>query len=575
MRKHFTLIFLCLCFLCHARNTNVLYNAVFDSLYIEGLCYKSSDSTDLALERFLECEKLDAKNAALSFELSKIYTAKKDSVKALSYLKKAYQLDKENYFYAITLAEFYDDARDYASAIKIYEKTYKRFPKKKNILFHLARSYAFNGQISKSIKVLDKLENRVGQNKMITVEKTRLYVYEGKYKKAIKELDALIKKYPVDADLYVLCGDIKMQIKQTQEAIKDYNKALELDSSNPSAQLSLCGYYSENSDMEKLEYYLQMILANENIDIQTKTRYIEFAIQYYQSKTGKVAEVIDQVFETVIKANPESLEVLIMYARLLSEIKNTDKMIEVLYSAVLLDEKCLVCWQELISTKIATGGDSIKLEEKELISQALNVFPNDSYLLFVEGSILFYEGDVENSFKSLKKAAEGVKPKSKLAEQIYLLISGMHLREAMLFAREGIMLFPENLMLLNNYAYNVAVYWEVAQGKMSEEQRAEFKKFIDEAEKISERTVKADAINPYYLDTYAYILYLQGKYTLAKFYLEQALNYDKEGNAEVLEHYGDILNAMGDKATAVSYWKAAYLINETETLLNKIKQNEK
>ena len=120
MRKHLTLIFLCLCFLCHARNTNVLYNAVFDSLYIEGLCYKSSDSTDLALERFLECEKLDTKNAALSFELSKIYTAKKDSAKALSYLKKAYSLDKENYFYAITLAEFYDDAKDYDSAIKIY-----------------------------------------------------------------------------------------------------------------------------------------------------------------------------------------------------------------------------------------------------------------------------------------------------------------------------------------------------------------------------------------------------------------------------------------------------------------------
>ena len=86
-----------------------------------------------ALERFLQCDSIDSNNAALSFELSKIYTAKKDSIKALSYLKKAYQLDKENYFYAISLAEFYDDSRDYASAIKIYEKTYKRFPKKKNI----------------------------------------------------------------------------------------------------------------------------------------------------------------------------------------------------------------------------------------------------------------------------------------------------------------------------------------------------------------------------------------------------------------------------------------------------------
>ena len=85
----------------------------------------------------------------------------------------------------------------------------------------------------------------------------------------------------------------------------------------------------------------------------------------------------------------------------------------------------------------------------------------------------------------------------------------------------------------------------------------------------------ADAINPYYLDTYAYILFLQGKYNLAKFYLEQALNYDKEANYEVLEHYGDVLNALGEKEIAVKYWEAAYLLNQTEELSNKIKQYEK
>ena len=563
-----------MCFLCNARNTNVLYNAVFDSLYIEGLCYKSADSTDLALERFLECEKLDAKNAALSFELSKIYTAKKDSAQALSYLKKAYSLDKENYFYAITLAEFYDDARDYDSAIKIYEKTYKRFPKKKNILFLLARSYALNGEIKKSIKVLDKLENRVGQNKMISIEKSRLYVYDKKHNKAIKEIDILIKKYPIDADLYVLRGDIKREINEKEEAISDYNKALELDPNCAGAQISLCAYYSETYAMDKLEYYLQKILANENINIQDKTRYIDYALKFYQGNTN-YTEIVEQIFETVIKANPESPEALLMYAHVLNDKKDTEKMLEVLQSAVLLDEKCLMCWQELVAYELSVGGDEIDKEEKELIRQALNNFPTDPYLLFVEGTILMTEGDTINAFKSLKTAAEHVAPKSKLCEQIYLGISGMLLREAMIFARDGIKLFPNNLMLLNNYAYNVAVYWSSAQNKMTAEQLAEFQGIIDEAEKISETTVKADAINPYYLDTYAYILFLQKKYTLAKFYAEQALNYDKEANAEVLEHYGDILNALGEKELALGYWKAAFLINEKVELSNKIMQNEK
>ena len=46
------------------------------------------------------------------------------------------------------------------------------------------------------------------------------------------------------------------------------------------------------------------------------------------------------------------------------------------------------------------------------------------------------------------------------------------------------------------YAYNVAVYWARAQKNMTEKELAEFKGILDEAGKISETTVKADAINP-------------------------------------------------------------------------------
>jgi tetratricopeptide (TPR) repeat protein len=551
----------------------VLYNAVFDSLYIEGLCYKTADSIDLALERFLECEKIDSKNAALSFELSKVYLAKADSVNALSYLKKAYSLDKENYFYAIALAEFYDDSKDYASAIKIYEKTYKRFPIKKNLLYFLARCYALNGEINKSIKVLDKLENRVGQNKMIPVEKSRLYIYDNKHKKAIKVIDDLIKKYPIDADLYVIRGDIKREIKNNDEALEDYNKALELDPGCAGAQMSLCSYYSDVYNLDQMEHYALMILANESVSFQEKTRFIDFALKLYQNRPDYI-EKIDQIFDTVIKANPESTEALLMYANILNELNNTEKMLEVLYSAVLLDEKCLTCHQQLIATVVYTEETDV-LKVQQLVEQALQHFPEDAYLLFVEGSIYLTGGDELSAFEYYKKAVENVSAQSKLSEQIYLALSGMHIPEAMMFTREGIHLYPQNLMLLNNYAYNVAVYWAKNKEYMSEAKLSEFQGILDEAEKISESTVKADAINPYYLDTYAYILFLQGKYNLAKFYLEQALNYDKEANYEVLEHYGDVLNALGEKEIAVKYWEAAYLLNQTEELSNKIKQYEK
>jgi tetratricopeptide (TPR) repeat protein len=444
---------------------------------------------------------------------------------------------------------------------------------KKNLLYFLARCYALNGEINKSIKVLDKLENRVGQNKMISVEKSRLYIYDNKHKKAIKVIDDLIKKYPIDADLYVIRGDIKREIKNNDEALEDYNKALELDPGCAGAQMSLCSYYSDVYNLDQMEHYALMILANENVSFQEKTRFIDFALKLYQNRPDYI-EKIDQIFDTVIKANPESTEALLMYANILNELHNTEKMLEVLYSAVLLDEKCLTCHQQLIATVVYTEETDV-LKVQQLVEQALQHFPEDAYLLFVEGSIYLTGGDELSAFEYYKKAVENVSAQSKLSEQIYLALSGMHIPEAMMFTREGIHLYPQNLMLLNNYAYNVAVYWAKNKEYMSEAKLSEFQGILDEAEKISESTVKADAINPYYLDTYAYILFLQGKYNLAKFYLEQALNYDKEANYEVLEHYGDVLNALGEKEIAVKYWEAAYLLNQTEELSNKIKQYEK
>ena len=97
---------------------------------------------------------------------------------------------------------------------------------------------------------------------MISVEKSRLYIYDKKHKKAIKVIDGLIKKYPIDADLYVLRGDIKQEIKNTEGALADYNKALEIDPHCAGAQIALCVYYSEKYDLtneqkEKLEKELR------------------------------------------------------------------------------------------------------------------------------------------------------------------------------------------------------------------------------------------------------------------------------------------------------------------------------
>ena len=96
---------------------------------------------------------------------------------------------------------------------------------------------------------------------------------------------------------------------------------------------------------------------------------------------------------------------------------------------------------------------------------------------------------------------------------------------------------------MNNYAYYLSLAGEN----------------LRRAEQLSAKTVEAEPKNSTFLDTYAWILYRQGSYSLAKFYIERAIdNLDpEEDNSVLYDHYGDILQASGEKEKAVEMWRKA------------------
>lgn len=84
---------------------------------------------------------------------------------------------------------------------------------------------------------------------------------------------------------------------------------------------------------------------------------------------------------------------------------------------------------------------------------------------------------------------------------------------------------PHNVGVLNNYAYHLATHG------------GDLKK----AEQMSGITIREEPDNAVYLDTYGWIMHLQGQDELALFYLKRALNNAKEeSKAEIKKH----LNAI-------------------------------
>lgn len=93
----------------------------------------------------------------------------------------------------------------------------------------------------------------------------------------------------------------------------------------------------------------------------------------------------------------------------------------------------------------------------------------------------------------------------------------------------------------NNYAYNLALRGER----------------LDYALKLSRKACELEKDNATYLDTLGYICYLMGQYKLSKDIFIKALGYGGKEHSVIVAHYADVLNALGEKASAAYYYNLA------------------
>ena len=116
---------------------------------------------------------------------------------------------------------------------------------------------------------------------------------------------------------------------------------------------------------------------------------------------------------------------------------------------------------------------------------------------------------------------------------------------------------PDNALVLNNYSYLM----QLNGGD------------LERAEEMALRAMTIEPTNHYYIDTYAWALFLRGKNEEALKYIKLAVSHNRGDNTVVWVHYGDILYAMGEKFMARIYWRRALdKGHDPDEIAQKLKQ---
>ena len=233
-----------------------------------------------------------------------------------------------------------------------------------------------------------------------------------------------------------------------------------------------------------------------------------------------------------------------MYADVLWIRQKKNDAIAQMQIAVDLAPVRLEYWQQLIGAILDQKkyDDAIVAGEK-----ALSYLPDEAVLYIYLGSSYMMKKEYDKAVATLKTGLKHTNPENRaLISDLYGQIGDTYYQvqqpdSAYAAFDKALEYNPGNIGVLNNYSYYLALQ----------------KKDLSKAERMSGDAVKQEPDNPTYLDTYAWVFFQQGNYTLAKIYLKSAL--DKGGNesAALLEHYGDVLFMTGDVDGALEYWNDA------------------
>jgi tetratricopeptide (TPR) repeat protein len=538
----------------------------FSYYYFEAIRLRENEKYDEALENFQMCLSIDSLSAATYSELSTMYLNIGLRTESIKYMEKAVSLEPNNWWYVQQLLTMLSEPQFYnkneteilkANLIKAVEitKTYShKFPKREEILRLQASLYTKLEKTSDALDAYNKLEKISGVNYEISLMKFRLLAQQGKIDAAMKELDELIRKHPEEPYYKITKGDAYLSLNQANKAFEIYQQIYRIDPNNPYILVSLSNYYKLMKMESKARDFIVLALKNEDLDYKQKTSILADYVENYMKDSTKLGET-ESLFKLLVEKYPMEEEVHSYYSAFLMIQKRNREASSELETMLSINPHNQSTWLRIIDLNLSTN-DTLSIINNT--TKAINEFPKEPVWYYYRGLAYRmqkkYDSIIDDYQEGLTLVGEtGYKITSDfyagIAEAYY---EKKDYEKTFSYFDKSIIADPTNTMTLNNFAYYLS----------------EQKKDLRKAEKMSAKTVENDPKNSTFLDTYAWIFYQQANYSLAKYYIERAIdnlpkNSDENG-AVLYEHYGDILWMLrGHDDEALEMWKKSFELDKS------------
>lgn len=509
-------------------------------LYTEGVKKMLGGDTVRARELFLATVHTDPDFAPAYYALAShnLYSSPEEGVELA---RKAYLLDTTNKWYmqsygqALIYAQRYDDARN------IYRKLRTEDAQNPDNYRILAALYEQGQQPFSAIAVLDSAEVRFGKIPGLSAMKRQLLISTRQLDKAVAEARELVDAVPYETENHVALAALYGLMDKDSLALAEFREALRIDSTDVAALMTLADFYSSRRNYRELLSVTKQLFASDAQPVEQKVerfRQLTSDTRFYREYYVQLNDLASMLAIHY----PNDKRVVELYARHLIASGELEQALA-LYKLHTADMPPVRDYFDAVLEieSYLQRPDSVE----KYVSKALKHFPDDARLYIARGHALSYAKQQEKAIKAYRQSLRYARTDS-LKGEIWGFIGDTYYaagekKKSYAAYEKSLALWPDNPMVLNNYAYF-----------LTEENRD-----LPRALEMSSRVAALTGNNPTYLDTQAWVLYKLGRFAEAKKIMQQAIALDSQNSHVLQVHYGDILEALGEHFMADIYWRKA------------------
>lgn len=531
--------------------------------FTEGEKYYILEDYAKALVYFQRVADLNPGSAAVHYKMAEILSKSdkdEDLRRAMLSIEAALRLERQNKYYYLLASNIYGSLLQFDKAESTMEAMLTEVPGTEEYLYELAAFYLYDNKPEKALDVYDRAEKTLGVTEVSAFQKQKIYFDLGKTELGLAEGEKLIEAYPDEERYVVGFAETLSQQKMNDRAIAYIENYLKDHDDAGSAKLLLASLYREAGKEDKARTLLLTIFDDPSVEVGSKILVVG-TYNALITQLGGAADFDEQLttftktlVEKLKTHYPENPNVYIVSGDFAAATKQL-RAAEVDYiKAVRRGSPNFEAWQNLLYLESQLNQFDSLIVHSE---QGLELFPNQALLYY-------FNGYAHLRKKHFREAATALEQARKMASSNTALVADINgmLGDAYNGARDyaksdkayddALAINPDNDLILNNYSYYLALRNEN----------------LEKAERMAGQLVKKYPDNAAYLDTYAWVLFMQQKYKDARKMMERALATGDASSAH-FDHYGDILFKLGETDLAVEQWRKAKELDGDNLALDK------